>query len=51
MRVTMGYYANVDDAVEEAILGPRVSSRGTGQEPAPEAAGPYYGKSLPDKAF
>jgi hypothetical protein len=43
IATTMAYYANIDDAVEEAVLGPRCnSSRNTrsagGGDGAPEAA-------------
>jgi integrase len=49
LKTTMDYYANVDDAVVEAVLGAqRNSSRNTGNQAAPEtpasdAATPYPG--------
>jgi integrase len=37
IAITMDYYANVDDAVEEAVLGPR---RNTSRNSTPKDAGP-----------
>src|SRR5262249_35847606 len=41
LKTTMDYYANIDQAVEEAILGPqRNTSHNTPPSPAPEAGEP-----------
>jgi integrase len=53
IKITMTYYANVDDAVEEAVLGPRCSStRSSGPVSAPDRDGvsdvnPSQGSAFP----
>jgi hypothetical protein len=45
IQTTMGYYANVDQAAMDAVLGQRNSSRNSPQMPAPVAS-PLDGANL-----
>ena len=40
IKTTMDYYANIDAAVEEAVLGPKESQRNTGRNTQPVASEP-----------
>jgi integrase len=52
IRITMDYYANVDAAVEEAVLGPQISKilrSGVGDTPPPDAYSPARRNSAPPR--
>jgi integrase len=46
IKTTLDYYANVDDAVEEAVLGPRNTRRNIEHPAETENAESYYGQEV-----